>query len=165
MKKIPLTQGKSALVDDVDYDFLNQYKWYVLKEDYTYYAGRKVTISPCKQELIIMHRIILNAPNGIEIDHINGDGLDNRRSNLRLCTRSQNVRCQQLNRQNTTGFKGVTLLKRNVQKPYYAQICVDRKRICLSCHGTAKAAARAYDLAALKYHGEFALTNKMLGLL
>jgi len=163
MKTIPLTQGKIVLVDDEDYEYLNQRKWYASKRGNTWYAIRIVCIP--KQRTIRMHRVILNAPNGMQVDHINSNGLDNRKSNLRLCTHAENQRHQQLSCRNSTGFKGVSFDKRNPQKTYYACINLNNKQIYIGCYHTAEEAAQAYDKAALKYHKKFALTNKMLKLL
>lgn len=165
MKKIPLSQGKVALVDDADYKSLRQHRWYANKIRHIYYVQRNIQVSNSKRQPIFMHRVILNAPDGVEIDHINGNGLDNRRSNLRLCTCGENSRHQRLRLNNTTGFKGVTIAKQMPRNPYQAQIMINNKQIYLGCHQTAEAAAKVYDAAALQHHGEFALTNKMLGLL
>src|SRR6266513_4663456 len=85
MKKIKLTKGKYALVDDVDFEWLNQWKWHITTNRY---ASR--TLWPSKKD-VYMHRIILNAQKGQEVDHINRDPLDNRRSNISLCTHAQNM--------------------------------------------------------------------------
>lgn len=89
VKEIPLTQGKVALVDDADHEWLNQWKWCASNNGLGFYAVRGISRND-KRTTIAMHQMILNAPPGLEPDHINGDGLDNRRCNLRLCTRSQN---------------------------------------------------------------------------
>lgn len=164
MKTISLTQGKVVIVDDENYESLNCFKWHVLKGANTYYAIRNDRGSDFKKKSILMHRIILNAPDGVLTDHRNGDGLDNRKLNLRLCTHAENIRHQGLNRRNTSGFKGVIFRKSSTQKAYDAKIKVNNKWIHLGCYRTAKQAAQAYDLAALKYHEGFALTNQMLGL-
>lgn len=165
MKTIPLTQGKIALVDDVDYEFLTQWKWLAIKVRYNYYAVRSVYISYSKRCHIRMHRIIVKAPDRMQVDHINCNGLDNRKSNLRLCTNAENQRHQRLNRKNTSGYKGVSYRKGNQQKPYDAKIRLNNKGIHVGCYYTGRAAGKAYDDAALKYFGQFALTNEMLGLL
>jgi len=163
MKTINLTQGKVALVDDEDYGYLNKWKWHVHKVGNIYYAVRNV-YKP-KQRKIHMHRVILNATDGVEVDHINSNGLDNQKLNLRLCTRSENMRNQRLSCRNTIGFKGVFFDKGRISKPCCAQIRLNNKNIHLGRYHTLKEAAQAYDRAALRYHKEFALTNKMLGLL
>ena len=115
VKQIPLTQGKFALVDDEDYDFLMQWKWSVSGK----YAGRGVWFGhkfKPKSKMILMHWEILGRKDGCHIDHKNHNTLDNRRSNLRHCTISQN----QQNRTKSYGsnrYKGVYEYKgRNVQK-------------------------------------------------
>lgn len=163
MKMIPLTQGKMAIVDDSDYDYLNRYKWYTVKSLITYYAVRNI-YSKNKQQQIRMHNIILGTPKGVEVDHVNGNGLDNRRSNLRFCNRSENNRSQRLRCDNTSGFKGVTFRSRVQKTVYVARIGVNKKIIHLGYHLTAETAARVYDLAALKHFGNFAMTNENLGL-
>ena len=165
MKRIALTQNKVALVDNADYGWLNQRKWFAVKNGRCYYAGRHLSKSDsASKRIIFMHREIIYVPDGLEIDHINGNGLDNQRSNLCLCTHRENSRKQRLGRNNKTGFKGVNVDRRISTKPYYAYIWVDNKRIYIGYYQTAKLAAQSYDQAALKYYGEFALTNEMLGL-
>jgi len=163
MKTIPLTQGKVALVDDEDYEYLNQWKWRAHKNGNTYYAIR--TACKSKEQTIYMHRVILNASNGVDVDHINSNGIDNQKLNLRLCSRSENIKYQRLSCNNTTGFKGVSFNKQKCGKPYRARISLNNKNIFLGYYSTAKEAAQVYDKAALKYHGKFALTNKMLELI
>jgi len=104
-----------------------------------------------------MHRLILNPPAGITIDHINGNGLDNRRENLRLAGRGQNQCNRGKQSNNTSGFKGVTWHK-NLNK-WEAGISISGKRYHVGFYKTPEAAARAYDDAAKKYHGEFARLN------
>lgn len=165
MKRIKLTQGKYALVDDADYVFLNQYRWHASKERHRYYAVRGMPRSNPKRRVIRMHRVILGVPKDVEVDHINGNGLDNRRENLRSCTSGQNSMHQRIHFDNTIGFKGVHLMGRHRRKPYRVRIQANRRRVHIGCYETAREVAYAYDLAAIKYHREFALTNEMLGLL
>jgi hypothetical protein len=104
-----------------------------------------------------MGRAILNAPAGMIVDHRDGDGLNNQRENLRLCTHSQNMQNRRLQRNNRSGYKGVYWIK--AQGVWAARITVNRVPINLGRFDTAEQAARAYDEAALKYHGEFARLN------
>ena len=102
MKEIKLTQGKVALVDDRDYEALNCFKWYVTNPIKTRsYAVRSQQISPNVREKLRMHRVILQTPHGLLTDHINGNGLDNRRENLRIVTSSQNSMNRRLSKGNT----------------------------------------------------------------
>lgn len=91
MKEIPLTQGKVALVDDEDFELLNQLNWYAYKNKTgNYYAVRNYSAEKGKRKIILMHREIMDAPKGIQVDHRNGDGLYNQKENLRLATHQQN---------------------------------------------------------------------------
>lgn len=105
-----------------------------------------------------MHRVILNTPKGMESDHINGDGLDNRRCNLRICTTSQNQQNQQTqSRIKSSGFKGVNWAKR--ANKWVARIVIAKKEMWLGSFDSELKAALAYDNAAKKYFGEFSKTN------
>lgn len=151
-KTIQLTRGKVALVDDADFEWLNTFKWC-----YSYgYAIRKVGWPNRKTQW--MHREIAGTPAGMITDHINGDKLDNRRSNLRACNSSENKCNAVAQSNNTSGYKGVSWNKRSAK--WEAQICVNRRGIHLGYFDTAEAAAKAYDEACIKLHGEFARTNK-----
>jgi hypothetical protein len=109
MKRIPLTQGKFALVDDEDYESLSRHKWYYCRAAHarTGYAYRM--LGPRVGRIQVrMHGVLLSAPPGMQIDHRNRDGLDNRRSNLRLVTSTGQILNRGLNKNNTSGVKGVT---------------------------------------------------------
>ena len=154
MRKIPLTQGKFAIVDDKDFDELSKHKWYfdkyAIRTDYK------------NNRIYMMHRVIINTPKGMDTDHVNGNKLDNRRNNLRVSNRSQNVANNGLRKNNTIGFKGVEFLKnRNFNKPWHARLTLNYRCISLGCFSTAIEAAQAYNRAALKYFGEFARLNKI----
>ncbi len=128
MKLIPLTQGFSAMVDDEDYDSLSRHKWHVSTLSwscpYVRYAKRFIG-----RKSIFMHREIIGALDGQETDHINRDGLDNRRRNLRIATRSQNGFNRGIQSNNTSGETGVTW-HRN-RKRWQAQMMVNQKMIYL----------------------------------
>lgn len=144
MKAIPLTQGFEALVDDDDYPILAEHKWTTLTRRYAY---RMVD-----RRSLLMHRVLLNVPPDMEVDHINGDGFDNRRANLRIVSHAQNMRNIHKSR-----YKGIRFSKQ--RNRWYAQITVNYKNIYLGTFQSDIAAALAYDVAARQYFGEFALLN------
>ncbi len=152
MKEIKLTQCKVALVDDNDFAWLNQWKWFAAKNKHNWHAQRGRAPS------LLMHRLILNPPEGYQCDHINGDGLNNQRSNLRICTNSQNQQ-NRIHVRGTSCFKGVYWYKPN--RKWRSLICLDGKHISLGCFDFEIAAAEAYNEAALKYFGQFARLNNI----
>jgi len=171
MKEIELTQGMVALVDDEDYDYLMQWKWYAVKCRHTCYAFRSIGDNKHRRRFP-MHRAILNTPIGMETDHIDHNGLNNQKENLRVCTKSQN----QMNKKprGKSRFLGVNYYiqkaKRYSKKEdgikvyvypgrWMAHIQTDHEKITLGYFDIEEDAARAYDEAAIKYHGEFANLN------
>lgn len=154
-KSIPLTQWKTALVDNGDFEYLDQWDWTAFLNNGKWYAKRSLKYKPV--QVVLMHRVIMNAPKGVLVDHISGDGLDNRRKNLRLSTTAQNQYNRGAPRQNTSGFKGVSLHKKS--KKYYAQIQVDGKLKFLGSFSDPVEAAHTYDKAAKFYFGAFARLN------
>lgn len=148
MKKIELTRGKYALVDDRDYARLSQFRWYAVPKRKTWYAARGNWGG--RPQKIYMHRALMP---GIKIvDHRNCDGLDNRRINLRDSSHSQNLANRGLDKNNTSGFTGVV---RN-HKRWAAQINVRCSHLYLGTYDALEEAALAYMLAAILYFGEFA---------
>lgn len=153
MKSISLSRGKVALVDDADYEWLNQWKWYCSSEGYAERdEGRRGN-----RKRILMHRLILGVSKEFQADHINNNRLDNRRANLRTCTYSENNQHRGVSSSNTSGYKGVTFVK--VTKKWRATIRVNRVKVELGSYKNIIDAARAYNQAAKKYHGEFAVLN------
>ena len=158
MKEIRLTRGAVALVDDGDFAHVSRLRWHANKNHRTSYAVC-VFRENGKQREQTMHRFLLNPPKGMEVDHINGNGLDNRRANLRLATHSQNICNQKLRNSNVSGYKGVTWFER--YQRWHTQ--VDGKHV--GYYDTPEEAAYAYDVEATRRYGLFAKTNLMLGIL
>lgn len=156
MKEIQLTRGQVAIVDDGDFDELSKYNWQAVKKGRVTYAGRNA-IQGEKRGRIYMHRQILKTKSGIEVDHISGDGLDNRRSNLRECTHADNSRNRGANSNNACGYKGVFWVEH--AKSWRARIKVNGKAIHIGYFKVLEDAARAYDATAKKYFGEFSGIN------
>lgn len=149
MKTIPLTQGEVALVDNEDYTKLSQINWYLSrKEGNRCYAYSKN--GP-------MHRVILNAPKNMEVDHRDGNGLNNQRNNIRLCTHIENMRNMSPPEGGTSKYKGVHWHAED--KRWRSRIRIKGKSIWLGVYTNEVEAARAYDRKAKKLYGEFAKLN------
>lgn len=166
MKKIYLTQGQIALVDDEDFEYLNQFRWCAhktAKARNNFYAVR----NPKRNELTIrMHNVIMKPGSGLVVDHIDRNTLNNQKSNLRICTRSQNS----MNRGSLRGskYKGISKIfvwksvndKSKGRYEYWmACIIVRGRKTILGRFKTEEEAAKMYDSAARVYHGEFAVLN------
>lgn len=155
--------GNYAIVDDEDYEELNKYKWFVIKYDYkmqpAYYVKRNNKYRQ-KPRSIRMHRQVMNIINDseLQVDHINHNGLDNRKENLRLCTEIQN-KANYRNRihpVSNCNYKGVSKDRKGQYRSYIMQ---NYRQICLGTYKTAEEAATAHDIKALELHGEFAYLN------
>jgi HNH endonuclease len=148
MKLIPLSKGKFTKVDDDDFELVSQYSWY---------ENEGYAITYCKGKRIRMHRLIMNAPDGVDVDHRDQDKLNNQKYNLRFCTTTQNNRNVRLHKNNTTGYKGVSIepstgyFRPNVYK--------DGVAISFGNFKDIHHAALARDLWAVDLYGEFASTN------
>ena len=157
-RRIPLTQGKYAIVDPEDYERLNKHKWHVVWGSKTYYAVRNLRIGK-KRIAIKMHREIIDPPEPLVVDHINHKGFDNRRANLRPATRAQNAMNKSIaaTSSGSSKYRGVTWHK-NIKK-WQAHIGVNYKQIIIGYFDDEIEAAKAYDKAAKIHHGEFAVLN------
>lgn len=149
VKKIELTQGKHTLVDDEDYDFLNQWKWFAYKDRTTFYARRNIRENN-KIKTILMHRIITNPEKGLVVDHINGNGLDNQRKNLRNVTRRQNSQNSQ--QKTSSKYPGVYWNKRD--KQWRVGINLNCKKMTLGAFRSEKKAFKVYRNAVHELTGE-----------
>lgn len=160
MKTMPLTQGQYAIVDDDDYESLCGHKWHARKDGRTYYAARSV-LTGDRQKTILMHRIISRCPDGKEVDHVNGNGLDNRRTNLRICNHVDNNRNRNKARRSSSKYIGVYWSKQ--EKKWRAQIqCKTGKTHRMTFLGyfiEEEDAAIMYDSAAQIFYGEYAKLN------
>jgi hypothetical protein len=152
MKEIKLNNGMVAMVDDADYEWLNQWKWRALKGRSTYYACRG---GGCGGH-VYMHRLIMDAPKGMDVDHMDSNGLNNQRGNMRVCTRSQNIQNSRKLRKTRSPYKGVACVIRNY---FTSQITHNGKVHFLGYFNTDEEAARSYDMAALELYGEQARIN------
>jgi hypothetical protein len=160
MKIIPLTQGQVALVDDADFDFLNQWKWFAHKaRTGPYYACRNRKKSEAPGPFVVrMHRILLGVKKESEVDHEDGNGLNNQRNNLRPATGAQNKQAFQRTRKNKASkFRGVVWHRRD--RKFQAQVKNLGRTFYLGYFVSEEAAARAYDTAARRLFGEFAQLN------
>ncbi|MDN4061153.1 HNH endonuclease [Massilia sp. YIM B02769] len=148
MAEIQLLHGEVALVDDDMVEVLSRYRWHA--------DSRGYVVAHTGDQIVRMHRIVMKP--GVEqvVDHVNGDKLDNRRSNLRSCTHAENMRNRKMHENNQCGAKGVYMDSRKRRNPYRAQIRVDGVKIGLGSFGTLEDASAAYRAAAKKYHGDFA---------
>ena len=157
MKEIQLTRGMVAMVDDEDFEYLNEFKWCAAKMDSSIYAIRP-TIKNGKKSTISMHRCIISEIDNVFIDHINGNGLNNQRSNLRRCNDQQNQRNRRPNKGTSSDFKGVRVIKSKTKK-YTSRIKVSGITIHIGNFYSEIEAAKAYDIKAKELFGEFAWLN------
>jgi AP2 domain len=159
-KEIKLTQGQAAIVDDEDFEWLNQWEWYAAwrANAQKFYAVRNSPYNEGPRRLILMHRFIMDAPKGVLIDHvIHSETLNNQRSNLRVATRAQNACNSRLRSDNSSGFKGVSWHK--AANKWISQISIGGRFVLIGFFDNKEEAARAYDRSAIENFGEFAVLN------
>jgi hypothetical protein len=158
-RRIPLSQGKYAIVDPEDYERLKKYKWYARKSPSTFYAV--CYISEPKylgRRNVYMHQLVIDVPAGMDCDHINHNGSDNRNANLRAVTHAQNLWNRRKSpRPSRSKYIGIDWSR--YAKRWRSRISVYGKRINLGYFNSEIEAAKEYDEAAKKYHGEFAVLN------
>lgn len=153
MAEISLSRGRITFVDDEDADYLKQFNWTTQGGGY---VVRRVYINGVRKE-IYLHREVMNARSGNVVDHINGDVLDNRKSNLRECSQAMNVVNTRITSNNSSGYKGVSWDSR--AKKWRSQIFENRKCIFLGNFESKHDAARMYNFWAKDIYGEFAVLN------
>lgn len=165
MKEIALTRGMMAIVDDADYEWLLQWSWHATAQGYAAGRDRDGRHMMMHREIVIRMGCTLSS--ALWVDHINFNRLDNRRENLRAATPQQSA--HHIAKPNKHGYRGVTFApycykgdkRYNRQRPWQARICVEGRlgHLSLGYYATVEEAARAYDKAALKFHGEYATLN------
>lgn len=157
MKEIKLTLGKVAIVDDEDFEYLSQWKWTTKKHRNTFYARRNMKLPNGKNKDFKMHRVIMGVTDPRQlVDHRDNDGLNNQKSNLRPCSLNENQH-NRISRKGSSKFKGV----RKDGNKWYAQIMSYRVKRNLGSFDNEIDAAKAYNDAAIIYHGEFAHLNQI----
>lgn len=150
IKTIPLTLGKLAFVDDEDYELLSKFKWYAVKDRGTYYAVRQLKRVNGKQKRIRMHTEIIGNKNGYVVDHINGDGVDNRRVNLRHLTIRQNGQNRRVLK--SSKYPGVSWSTKSLK--WHAGVVLNGKRRHLGYYSNETDAFLAYKVAVNELAGE-----------
>lgn len=156
MKIIWLTQGQFTLVDDEDYRYLSEYNWHTHKDRDRFYA-RTTIVDNGHPKKVMMHRYIMRVSGGMVLDHKDGNGLNNQKSNLRICTRAENGRNQKIKDGLSSQFKGVHFHKDTGK--WMSRVTVSKKLIYLGLFVSETDAAVAYDNKAKELHGEFAKLN------
>lgn len=165
MKEI-LIKGRCIVIDDDVYVWAIKKKWHFIKTSSgKEYPTTNIKVERCihcgqlKNKSIRIHTLVCGQVKGFCIDHINGNTLDNRRENLRFVTKGQNNLNRCLNKNSTTGYKGVSFKKSNRFRPYISRLKVNGKSYFGGCFATPEEAAISYDNLAIKYHGIYAKTN------
>lgn len=158
--QVKLTQGAVALIDADDWERLQGYTWFNWRRPNTNYVRTSIRNGDT-QKTLLMHRLILDAPDNLEVDHVDGNGLNNRKSNIRLATRMQNCANITVSREGTSQFKGVSW--DTLSGKWKAQISANKKKKHIGLYADELHAARAYNRAAEQAFGEFACLNNLEG--
>jgi len=146
-------KGYKILIDEEDYDKFTKWNWQITKK-HGIYLYRVAQRAGYVNNSVYFHKYIMGEPKGVVVDHINGNTLDNRKCNLRICTQAENMRNQKKSTRNTSGYKGVSWSKKD--KVWMARIAKNGKQIYIGSYKTPEAAYAAYCKAAKELHGEFA---------
>jgi hypothetical protein len=162
VREVPLTKGFVALVDDADYELVLQYDWIAQVNNTGHVYARSYEGRGRGRKPVYMHRLIARAEPGVQVDHDDRDTLNNRRGNLRSATVSQNHANAGPGKRNRLGFKGI---RQDGPAAFRAYVMKEGKTYFGGTHKTSEDAARAYDRLATELFGEYAATNKKLGLL
>ena len=160
MKEIELTKGQVAYVDDEDFEWLNQWKWFTRVRGHLLYVSRYIKQPSGKRERIHMHREIMHPSVGVIIDHIDGNGLNNQKSNLRLCNKAQNKMNSIAHRGSSSKYKGVALRENG---KWRSIIRINKKLLHLGTFVSEVEAAEAYNRMATELFGDFARLNQLTG--
>jgi hypothetical protein len=165
MAEINISSNKGVtLVDDPYFEELNQDKWFLNNNGYVRRVG-KIQDGDLNRKSIMLHRQIMGVLRKshfkIQVDHINHNKLDNRCSNLRICSITQNQRNANLHKDSFSGYKGVRYRRGYKSRPWEARIRVNKRLLSLGAFSTKEEAAKSYNEAAVKYFGEFAHTNEV----
>ena len=148
--------GHDVLLDEEDLHLMESTSWFIRRSGGTSYVQHNTYAGHEYSGYESLHRLIAGCGQGDVVDHINGNGLDNRRCNLRICSHAENLRNRKIHANNNSGFKGVYFDRSLSVRPWRAQIRVAGKKFNLGRYSTAEEASQAYKKAAVRLHGEFA---------